>query len=666
MFRSVPMLQLSTLVLEKGERAVLRHLGKLGVIHLTRAAVDEAVGMAPAPDCSVKLAKYERLLARIKDVRKLLGITQLSDLGPLKVELGLDAVEAYVNNLEQRAGELLNRRNELSTQSNEINALCEQLEPYQGFEIPLDQLGQSDFLHFVTGQLPAANLASLRDIVGKNVALLPLKGRNGKQPLVAVTTQAGGQSLENALRNAGFERDKLPPLQGATPEQALSTNKEDERRLTESVARLERQREELARESVPVLAIIEQKLILESRLLEVEENFVRTDAAVLVTGWVPANDVSFVQQEVRNVTGGLCVVEVGDPPGLAQQEVPVLLSHSRLLRPFERLVTGYGLPNYHELEPTLLVAISYLLMFGMMFGDLGHGAVLAVAGIYFLLTGRTVKVRDASLLIMSGGISSMFFGAAYGSCFGLSQFRRYAIWHDPLEGDPLSVMQCAVIVGIVMISLGVILNIINRLRHGDIIGGFLDKFGLLGIAFYWGAVFVITSSAAAKSIGSAKIPLLIFLGLILAGWALNEPLKYFLRRRAGRASEVDDGLLSACIQSLVEAFEGILSYLANTISFVRLAAYAMSHAALLAAAFAMAAEVKHFAPGGSVLSIVVIVVANLVAIVLEGTIAAVQALRLEYYEFFGKFFSGGGRPFKPFLLTDNIQLAASPSTRSEA
>ena len=98
-------------------------------------------------------------------------------------------------------------------------------------------------------------------------------------------------------------------------------------------------------------------------------------------------------------------------------------------------------------------------------------------------------------------------------------------------------------------------------------------------------------------------------------------------------------MATALVESCVGAFEAILSYLANTISFVRLAAYAMSHAALLFAAFMLAAEVRDFPYGGSVWSVVVIILGNLVAIVLEGIIASVQALRLEYYEFFGKFFS---------------------------
>ncbi|MDD4340503.1 MAG: V-type ATPase 116kDa subunit family protein, partial [Syntrophales bacterium] len=103
-------------------------------------------------------------------------------------------------------------------------------------------------------------------------------------------------------------------------------------------------------------------------------------------------------------------------------------------------------------------------------------------------------------------------------------------------------------------------------------------------------------------------------------------------------------------ESLVGAFEAFLSYLANTISFVRLGAYAMSHAALLVAAFMLAEQVKHIPVAGSVAGVIVIILGNLVAIVLEGIIASVQALRLEYYEFFGKFFSGNGQAFEPFRL----------------
>jgi V/A-type H+/Na+-transporting ATPase subunit I len=285
-----------------------------------------------------------------------------------------------------------------------------------------------------------------------------------------------------------------------------------------------------------------------------------------------------------------------------------------------------------------------------MFGDVGHGVVLALGGLAIWRAGHQAQTRDSGLLLMFGGGSSMIFGALYGSYFGLPQFKPYALWHDPLEGNPLGLMFAAVAIGIGMISLGLVLNVVNHLRRGDVIGGLFDKFGVAGAVFYWGALALVAKFAALQSAGLLRVAILLFLVLPVAGWMLKDPLKRMLRRRAGQATEADGGGLTKVIESLVEVFEAVLSYFANTVSFVRIAAYAMSHAALLGAAFMIAAYVSHLSPGGNLLSVLVIILGNLVALVLEGVIASVQALRLEYYEFFGKFFSASGQPFKPFCL----------------
>jgi V/A-type H+-transporting ATPase subunit I len=293
-----------------------------------------------------------------------------------------------------------------------------------------------------------------------------------------------------------------------------------------------------------------------------------------------------------------------------------------------------------------------------MFGDAGHGLVLAVCGLIALLAGRSEKVRDVGLLLLFGGSSSIIFGVVYGSYFGIEVFKKYALWHDPLEGDPMRLMYGAIGIGITMISLGLMLNVINRFRRGDVIGAILDKFGLIGLLFYWGVLVLLLNSSAIQSQGLMSMSVILFLVVPIVGWCLKEPIEHFLRHGAGERSEAGCGLAGATMESCVGAFEAVLSYLANTISFVRLAAYAMSHAALLFAAFMLAAVVRDIPFGGSLLSLLVIILGNLVAIVLEGIIASVQALRLEYYEFFGKFYSGGGQPFEPFRLTRNGKTSA--------
>ena len=179
-------------------------------------------------------------------------------------------------------------------------------------------------------------------------------------------------------------------------------------------------------------------------------------------------------------------------------------------------------------------------MFGMMFGDVGHGFVFALGGLILLLTNRRAALRDVGLLLLFAGGSSMIFGALYGSCFGLEQFKKYALWHDPLAGDPMSLMMAGIEIGIVMISLGLVLNIINRLRHGDFIGALLDKFGAAGAVFYWLALALFTKSAAFRAHGLFT-PAILLLAALAIAWMLKEPIQIWRSRRALRSAEIQFG-----------------------------------------------------------------------------------------------------------------------------
>jgi V/A-type H+-transporting ATPase subunit I len=310
-----------------------------------------------------------------------------------------------------------------------------------------------------------------------------------------------------------------------------------------------------------------------------------------------------------------------------------------LFSPFSGLVKAYGLPGYGEVDPTVFAGVIYVLMFGAMFGDAGHGAVVCAGGAWLALKGRGAA-RAAGRMAVYCGLSGIAFGLVYGSFFGLESFKKYALWRDPLTGDPLVMVLAALAAGAVVISIGVVLNIINRAASGDLLGAALGRFGVAGLLFYWCAILML----AGKIEPRFGFPVL---GAALFCWALKEPLLYLAGRGEGHKAE---SALEVAAEALVGALEGALLYLANTVSFARLAAYAMSHAALLAAAYMLAAAADKTWGSGSAAGAAAIIAGNAAAIILEGVVAAVQALRLEYYEFFGKFFEGGGRPFKPFAL----------------
>jgi V/A-type H+/Na+-transporting ATPase subunit I len=660
MFRAVPMMHLHAVVLEQDERAVLKGLGQLGAVQLTRTRSGPDTAPLAPRDRTGELTRCDRIRTRVEELRRLLGL-QPSPKGPRLPEMTLNQAEEKLRCIEEQVAGPLSHRQSLMQRQSELAATCERISCYRGLDIPLEQPDWFSFLHFVTGSLPVQNLANLEKKIAENVALFPIAQQKGRQSLVAITTHRGRPTLESALQQAGFQREVLPTAHSATVD-ALSEEGELEReQVAAELERLDSELQTLAAEFTRPLAEIEGLINVECRLLDAGQKFPRTETAILLTGWVPADAASTLEQRIEEVTGGRYATETSFPDDSTGDQIPVLIHHSRLLRPFEMLVSTYGLPNYRELEPTLFVALSYVLMFGMMFGDAGHGAILALCGLLALVTGRSEKVRDFGLLLFFGGSSSIIFGVVYGSYFGIGLFKKYALWHDPLEGDPIRLMFGAIGFGVAMISLGLILNVINRFRRGDVIGGFLDKFGLAGLFFYWGALVLLTNRATIESRGFMGLSIALFLVFPMVGWAVKEPMEYLLGHGAGGRDDATGGLAGAAIESLVGAFEGVLSYLANTISFVRLAAYAMSHAALLVAAFMLAAQVRDISMGGGLWSLLVIILGNLIAIVLEGIIASVQALRLEYYEFFGKFFSGNGQPFEPFRLAADGQASASVS-----
>jgi V/A-type H+-transporting ATPase subunit I len=650
------MKRLSVVILERDERAVLRGLGEQGAVHLVRTAAGPETAPRDPLDRSAELQRCDALLARIDGLVRRLEMDALPEPPETLPEMALDQVEAQVGRLEQRAEEVLQTRADVLQRWGRVTALLDQVSAYEGLELSFDQIGRFSFLHFAIGAMPEENLPRLQEEVGPNVVLLPMTEADGRQRLVAVTSRKGRFALETALEKAGFARDTVAEAGTATMSELLEQARREKEQLSRELAQPKEALEALTAEVAQPLAVLRAVLGVERKLLDAEQNFPRTDSTVLVTGWVPSDDVPSVRRRMQDLVGGRCVVQAEDPDDVPDAEIPVLLRHPRLLRPFELLVTGYGLPGYRELEPTLFVAITFLVMFGMMFGDVGHGCVLIVGGLAAIFIGRSERASDIGVLLIFAGLASVAFGFVYGEYFGM---HGPGLWHTPLAAETtMTFMGVAIAVGIGVITLGLVLNVVNRFRQGDVLGGILDRAGVVGGVFYWASI-VLVLRWAIQHRSDLNWLLGPTIGLALVALIIKEPLLYALYRRQGKHHHADS-FGEAVMESGIEVFETILGYLANTISFVRLAAYAMSHAAILLATFLLADAVAEATGSmGGMLRIVVIILGNILAILLEGIIASVQALRLEYYEFFGKFFSGSGRAFTPFRISSHNTKSSS-------
>jgi V/A-type H+-transporting ATPase subunit I len=351
------------------------------------------------------------------------------------------------------------------------------------------------------------------------------------------------------------------------------------------------------------------------------------------------------------------VIEIADADSIRKVregriEVPVLLKNPSPLKPFQLLVSGYGVPSYNTIDPTVFVAVTFLTMFGMMFGDVGHGLVLLLAGL--LLSARSMRFKDAGRLVSACGVASVVFGILYGSFFGIEALIP-AIWVKPLEGIT-DLFKVSIGFGVVVVSLGIILNVVNSLRSHSFVEHFFDKSGPLVGIVYWSGIGI----AVTFMISSGRLPHpLIFFGLFVTPLVL-----FFLQgpilRLAGRRREAfPDGVGTYIMGGLVGILEILMGYLANTVSFIRVAAFGLAHAGLFVAVFSLA-ELVAAKPGGAFASWVILILGNAVIILLEGLVVTIQALRLEYYEFFSKFFKPSTAEYKPafmgkFVGTDNVK-----------
>jgi V/A-type H+-transporting ATPase subunit I len=397
-------------------------------------------------------------------------------------------------------------------------------------------------------------------------------------------------------------------------------------------------------EVIPDLVDISRRVQAAVLLLNIKDYFKVTDKTCLFSGWVPEEETGDLVSNIREITGGTAVIEVTRAdkiPGVDEGgvEVPVLFKQPPFLKPFELLVSGYGTPSYRMIDPTIFVGITFLLMFGMMFGDVGHGLVLLAGGLLTAL--KSKKWHEAGKLGAYCGVVSMIFGFLFGSFFGLDSLLP-TLWLKPLE-NMTDLFKAAIGFGVVMVSLGIILNVINSFRAHSFWQNFFDKSGPLVGVVYWAGIGIVLKTMIS---GGNSLSPAIFYGIFIAPlsvFTLRGPL---LKLMGKQRRSFPDGIGTYIMESVVEVMEILMGYLANTISFIRVAAFGLAHAGLFVAVFSLA-RVVSARPGGLFLSWLVLILGNVVIILLEGLVVTIQALRLEYYEFFGKFFKGLGSKYEP-------------------
>jgi V/A-type H+-transporting ATPase subunit I len=362
----------------------------------------------------------------------------------------------------------------------------------------------------------------------------------------------------------------------------------------------------------------------------------RADQAVVegevtgLAGWIPADQVAPLSERVAGVGGA--VVPLPRPRGV---DPPTLLRDTGIAHGFDPLVRTYATIPYNDVNPGLLAGLAYVVMFGMMFADVGHGLLLLVLAlaVRWQWSPRLTRLRPAWLFLAGAGVSSMVFGALYGEFFGPTGVVP-VVWLEPLE-NALPLLGAAVAVGAVLLAGAYALGSVNRFREGGWQRMLYASAGLAGATLFVGVGLL----AGGLYFGAAPV---VWLGSVVGAIGLVVAYAGLLAANGGRAA--------GAAQAAIELFDVVLRLGSNLVSFARLAAFGMTHAALGLVIWQATTALAGRGVAGLAGAVVVFAVGNAVAFALEGLVAAIQALRLEYYELFSRVFASEGRPFRPWHI----------------
>lgn len=367
----------------------------------------------------------------------------------------------------------------------------------------------------------------------------------------------------------------------------------------------------------------------------------------ILCGWVPAKNLKSLEKKLDKIRS----VEwhIDDASNHIEKSPPVKLKNSWFSKPYKFYVDMYGVPSYNEIDPTTFVAITYTILFGIMFGDFGHGIVLIIAGLIM----DKLKNMPVGKVLIPCGVSASLFGILFGSLFGFEEaFDGFYKAVFGLEGKPIHVMGHNIIdviigsvaVGVLLVITSMCLNIYTSLKQKNMGKALFGSSGVAGLVLYSTAVAGIVSLLVLKVniFNIVTIPLLLVLPFILIFMA--GPLGKLVE---GKKDWKPEKWGAYVVENLFEMIEVVLSYLSNTMSFLRVGAFVMVHAGLMMVVFILIDLVGGVASIGG---IAILVFGNLFVIALEALLVSIQTLRLEFYEMFSRFYSGSGREFTPVLL----------------
>lgn len=540
-----------------------------------------------------------------------------------------EAAQALIEQLDARRQAFEAERAGYQQEKAENEEVIRQLEPLLDMDVDLSALFGFEFIRIRFGKMPRESFKKLVTYLDDMEAFF-ISGLEDRDSIWGVyfVPEPYREKVDRVFASLYFERIIISDKAKGTPREAQKQLMHDNFQLQEKINKAEAAYRAFVAEHAAEIAYFYQRLSKLHQAFELRRYGAHTKRSFYLVGWADDKTIRQLQTELADVPEVAVIEEDAQETHVAP---PTKLRNNPLFRPFEFFVKMYGLPSYNEFDPTPIVAITYILMFGIMFGDVGQGLLLAAGG--FLI--YKLKKMDLAAIIGYAGISSAIFGFCYGSVFGFEDVLHPWLLR-PMD-NIMTVLIAAVALGTVIISMSMLLNIAVAMKNKDFGRALFGQNGLAGLIFYWaviaGVVLLFVKGITVFTVAYN----LVFIVLPLVLIFLREPLS---RAIAHKKELIKGSKGEFLLENFFELFEILLSFVTNTISFVRVGAFALNHVGMMGVVFIF----SEMASGAA--SWVIIVLGNLLVMGLEGLIVGIQVLRLEYYEIFSRFYSGEGKAFQ--------------------
>ena len=582
----------------------------------------------------VEINPYKDLIGKSEELIKKLDKNQTFTPMDMTPEKASEVITSTFCMLE----DLNTKKKELKEQKARYTELIHQIEPFRNLDYDIHKILELKFINFRFGKISHEYYNKFSKYVYDNLNSLFFECDSDSDYVWGIYFVPATMSvkIDAIYASLHFERLFLPDEYEGTPEEAyrsfLAKRNEINTKLTDVSAQIKERLEQRAEElfNAHNTLTIYNKNFDVRKLAACTKEKGKDEVFYILCGWISEHDVINFLSDIEKDPEVYCITDDGQES--VTTKPPTKLRNPKLFKPFEMFVRMYGFPAYNEVDPTSFVAITYSLIFGIMFGDAGQGLIIALGG--FLL--YKIKKLNLAAIISLAGVFSTIFGVLYGSIFGFEDWIK-PLWLSPMH-NVMTVLLTAVGFGVALILIAMIINIVNGIKEKKLGKVLFDTNGVSGLDFYGAAIACVLLAFTGHAL-PATILLIIFFAIPLLLIFFREPLTRLIEKKKHIFPEHK-------VMFIVEAFFGLfeilLSYVTNTISFLRVGAFALSHAAMMGVVMLLAGVESGNA------NIFVLVLGNVFVAAMEGLIVGIQVLRLEYYEMFSRFYKGTGKEFKPY------------------